>query len=150
CRRCGAWWSRTPPSGSAPGAPPACASSPSSGDWSPPRSSGTPRKSSHPSTEPRDADSATLPEVRRTKIVATLGPATDSYERVRAMVEAGMDVARLNFSHGDHDTHRRWFEWVRRASEETGRNVAVLQDIQGPKLRVGRFPDGGIELAPGT
>jgi len=88
--------------------------------------------------------------VRRTKIVATLGPATDSYERVRAMVEAGMDVARLNFSHGDHDTHRRWFEWVRRASEETGRNVAVLQDIQGPKLRVGRFPDGGIELAPGT
>lgn len=88
--------------------------------------------------------------MRRTKIVATLGPATDSYEQVRALVDAGMDVARLNFSHGDHDTHRRWFDWVRRAAEESGRNVAILQDIQGPKLRVGRFPDGAIDLTPGS
>jgi pyruvate kinase len=87
--------------------------------------------------------------VRRTKIVATLGPATDSYEKVRDLCRAGMDVARLNFSHGDHETHRRYFSWVRRASEETGRNIAVLQDIQGPKLRVGRFADGAIELDPG-
>lgn len=81
--------------------------------------------------------------------MATLGPATDSYDTVKQLVEAGMDVARLNFSHGTHDMHRRWFGWVRQASEETGRNVAVLQDIQGPKLRVGTFPGGSIELHPG-
>ncbi|MFP3913853.1 MAG: pyruvate kinase [Actinomycetota bacterium] len=88
--------------------------------------------------------------MRRTKIVATLGPATDSYEKVRDLVSAGMDVARLNFSHGTHEMHRRWHGWVRAASDETGRNVAVLQDIQGPKLRVGRFPGGEVELEPGA
>ena len=88
--------------------------------------------------------------MRRTKIVATLGPSIHTYESVCALVEAGMDVARLNFSHGDHETHRQWFEWIRRAAEETGRNVAVLQDIQGPKLRVGSFPGGSIELEKGS
>jgi pyruvate kinase len=61
-----------------------------------------------------------------------------------------MDVARLNFSHGDHDLHRRWFDWVRRAAEESGRNVAVLQDIQGPKLRVGELAAGPLLLHRGS
>lgn len=87
--------------------------------------------------------------MRRTKIVATMGPSIGSYESVRGLVEAGMDVARLNLSHGDHDLHRRWYDWVRRASDETGRNVAILQDIQGPKLRVGRLESGSVELDRG-
>lgn len=83
---------------------------------------------------------------RQTKIIATLGPAVASEDGVRSLVEAGMDVARLNFSHGDHGLHRKMFDWVRSASSEVGRTVAVMQDIQGPKLRVGKFPGGGIEL----
>ncbi len=83
---------------------------------------------------------------RLTKIVATLGPAVASPEKIRELVRAGMDVARLNFSHGDHDLHRNFASWVREASAAEGRVVAVLQDIQGPKLRVGYFPDGSIEL----
>jgi pyruvate kinase len=86
---------------------------------------------------------------RHTKIIATMGPAVDSREMVMAMAAAGMDVARLNLSHGDHDLHRRFAGWVREASNELGHNVALLQDIQGPKLRVGTFPEGGIELSPG-
>lgn len=84
---------------------------------------------------------------RQTKIIATLGPSVASREGVLSLVEAGMDVARLNFSHGDHDLHRQFFDWVRSTSEETGRTVAVMQDIQGPKLRVGEFPGGHISLA---
>lgn len=83
---------------------------------------------------------------RHTKIIATLGPAVDSYEAIAGLIEAGIDVARLNFSHGDHEMHRRHFDWVRKAAEEHGRTVAMLQDIQGPKIRVGSFPDGFIEL----
>jgi pyruvate kinase len=88
--------------------------------------------------------------VRQTKIVATLGPAVASYEAVRSLVDAGLDVARLNFSHGDHDLHRTFNGWVRSAAEDAGRNVAVLQDIQGPKLRVGTFPGGSVDLAQGS
>ncbi|HEV8630415.1 MAG TPA: pyruvate kinase [Thermoanaerobaculia bacterium] len=87
---------------------------------------------------------------RKTKIVATLGPACASYERIRELVAAGMDVARLNFSHGDHETHRRFAGWVRAAAAEEGRVVALLQDIQGPKIRIGRFPGGGVELPTGA
>ena len=87
---------------------------------------------------------------RKTKIVATLGPACASYERIRELVAAGMDVARLNFSHGDYATHRQLADWVRAAAAEVGRVVALLQDIQGPKIRVGAFPDGGVELVPGS
>ncbi|MGH8928398.1 MAG: pyruvate kinase, partial [Acidimicrobiia bacterium] len=83
---------------------------------------------------------------RYTKIVATMGPAVASPEKVRALVMAGMDVARLNFSHGDHQSHRQMTEWVRQAANQTGRNVAVLQDIQGPKIRVGSFPGGSLDL----
>ena len=86
---------------------------------------------------------------RRAKIVCTLGPATHSYEGVRALVYAGMDVARLNFSHGGRDAHREAYEWVRRASDESGRGVGVLADLQGPKIRLGRFVDGGAVWATG-
>jgi pyruvate kinase len=86
---------------------------------------------------------------RRAKIVCTLGPATDTPERCRALVEAGMDVARLNFSHGSHGEHGRRFREVRQAAELSGRNVAVLADLQGPKIRLGRFAEGPVQWATG-
>jgi len=76
---------------------------------------------------------------RRGKIVCTLGPATNSDEVVRSLVEAGMDVARMNFSHGDHADHKASYDRVRAASDVTGRAVGVLADLQGPKIRLGRF-----------
>ncbi|WP_375489770.1 pyruvate kinase [uncultured Jatrophihabitans sp.] len=86
---------------------------------------------------------------RHAKIVCTLGPATDTPERARAMVEAGMDVARLNFSHGAHADHGRRFAEVRQAARAAGRNVAVLADLQGPKIRLGTFGDGPVIWATG-
>jgi pyruvate kinase len=86
---------------------------------------------------------------RRAKIVCTLGPATDTPERGRALVEAGMDVARLNFSHGVHADHGRRYHEIRQAAEAAGRNVAVLADLQGPKIRLGTFADGPVEWATG-
>ncbi|HEX4726300.1 MAG TPA: pyruvate kinase, partial [Jatrophihabitans sp.] len=86
---------------------------------------------------------------RRAKIVCTLGPATDPPERMRALVEAGMDVARLNFSHGEHADHATRFHGVREAAEAAGRNVATLADLQGPKIRLGRFADGPVQWATG-
>jgi pyruvate kinase len=86
---------------------------------------------------------------RHAKIVCTLGPATDSLERCRALVEAGMDVARLNFSHGEHSEHGRRCAEVRQAAAAAGRNVAVLGDLQGPKIRLGRFADGPVDWATG-
>ena len=87
--------------------------------------------------------------MRRTKIVCTIGPASSSPETLRALIEAGMNVARLNFSHGSHDDHRRVIERVRAAAEETGRPVSILQDLQGPKIRVGMMRDGGVLLHRG-
>jgi pyruvate kinase len=87
--------------------------------------------------------------VRHAKIVCTLGPATDTPERARALVEAGMDVARLNFSHGSHEEHGRRFHEVRQAATAAHRNVAVLADLQGPKIRLGRFAEGPVEWATG-
>ncbi|MBN3928424.1 pyruvate kinase [Streptomyces verrucosisporus] len=87
--------------------------------------------------------------MRRAKIVCTLGPATDSYEQIKALVEAGMDVARLNLSHGAHAEHEERYHRVRRASEETGRSVGVLADLQGPKIRLGRFREGPVLLERG-
>ncbi len=86
---------------------------------------------------------------RRAKIVCTLGPATDPPERMRALVEAGMDVARLNFSHGEHADHAARFRGVRAAADAAGRNVATLADLQGPKIRLGRFADGPVIWATG-
>ena len=93
----------------------------------------------------REGDEESRSE-RKTTIVATLGPSCSDVETVRRMIEAGMDVARVNFSHGDEDDHRAAVDRVREAAEETGRAVAVLQDIQGPKIRVGSFPGGRVEL----
>jgi pyruvate kinase len=86
---------------------------------------------------------------RRAKIVCTLGPATDAPERTRALVEAGMDVARLNFSHGEHADHAARFHAVRAAADAAGRNVATLADLQGPKIRLGRFAEGPVVWATG-
>ena len=76
------------------------------------------------------------------KIVCTLGPAVASEAGIRELVDAGMDVARLNFSHGEHADHEANYRWVRQASDETGRAVGVLADLQGPKIRLGRFIEG--------
>jgi len=84
--------------------------------------------------------------MRRTKIIATLGPSVASAEAISDLVGAGMDVARLNFSHGNHETKTILAGWVRDAAAKNGRNVAILQDIQGPKLRVGSFPGGSVSL----
>ncbi|WP_189053477.1 pyruvate kinase [Longimycelium tulufanense] len=86
---------------------------------------------------------------RRAKIVCTLGPATASPEKVRELVRAGMDVARLNFSHGSHEDHKRVYEMVREAAAESGRAVAILGDLQGPKIRLGRFAAGPVEWRTG-
>ncbi len=85
---------------------------------------------------------------RRTKIVCTLGPASWSPPRVAALIRAGMDVARINFSHGDLETHARTIATVREAAEAAGRPVAILTDLQGPKIRVGVLPEP-ITLHPG-
>ncbi len=87
---------------------------------------------------------------RRTKIVCTLGPAVASVEGVRALIAAGMDVARLNFSHGSHDDHRRMIEVVREEAKRAGRLVPILQDLQGPKIRLGKVADGGVLIHKGS
>jgi pyruvate kinase len=87
--------------------------------------------------------------VRRTKIVATLGPATSSEESIGALIGVGVDVTRFNFSHGDHQMHLNNAEIVRTAAKELGRNVAIMQDLQGPKIRTGEV-EGGTELVEGN
>jgi pyruvate kinase len=86
---------------------------------------------------------------RRAKIVCTMGPAVAAPEKVRELVESGMDVARLNFSHGVHADHERMYAMVRQAADSTGRAVGVLGDLQGPKIRLGRFTDGPVVWATG-
>jgi pyruvate kinase len=88
--------------------------------------------------------------MRRVKIVCTLGPASSTLERIKALVDAGMDCARLNFSHGEHEAHRAVANAVRTAAAQAGRPVAILADLSGPKMRIGRFPAGPIELVPGA
>lgn len=80
------------------------------------------------------------PHVPRTKIVGTLGPASSSPEGIRALVEAGLDVARINFSHGTHEMHERTIQVVREVAAEVGRPVAILADLQGPRIRIGVLP----------
>jgi pyruvate kinase len=86
---------------------------------------------------------------RRTKIVATIGPATESAEMLRRLIEAGATTFRLNFSHGDHADHALRIATIRQVAEATGHHVAILQDLQGPKIRLGRFEGGPITLATG-
>ncbi|WP_084478628.1 pyruvate kinase [Nocardia jejuensis] len=87
--------------------------------------------------------------MRRTKIVCTLGPAVSSEDRIRELVESGMDVARLNFSHGEHSDHADNYKKVRQASDLLGRAVGILADLQGPKIRLGRFLEGKTVWATG-
>ena len=87
--------------------------------------------------------------MRHAKIVCTLGPVTSSYEQIRALVVAGLDIARLNLSHGDYAQHEAVYAHVRRASDEVGRAVGVLVDLQGPKIRTGRFANGPVVLSVG-
>ena len=87
---------------------------------------------------------------RSTKIVATIGPASREPEVLRRMVEAGMDVARLNFAHGTPEQHAETAERVRAAASAAGREVAVLQDVPGPKLRIGPVPGDVMQLGGGS
>lgn len=87
--------------------------------------------------------------MRRAKIVCTIGPASSTPEMIDKLVAAGMDCARLNFSHGSHGDHRQVAEWVRGAAARAGRPLSILADLSGPKMRVGRFPNGPITLVPG-
>lgn len=88
--------------------------------------------------------------LRNAKIVATLGPASTAPEVIDALFEAGADVFRLNFSHGTHDDHRQRLETIRAVERERGRPIGVLLDLQGPKLRIGTFVDGPVQLASGA
>jgi pyruvate kinase len=90
-----------------------------------------------------------MPTTRRTKIVCTLGPASSDFETIRALIDAGMDVARLNFSHGTHDEHAERIDRIREASRAEGQTVTILQDLQGPKIRVGKMKDDCVLLHEG-
>ena len=86
---------------------------------------------------------------RRTKIVATLGPASSDPAILREMILQGATTLRLNFSHGDHDLHRRNIRLIRQTAMDLGIQVAILQDLQGPKIRLGKFAEGSITLKAG-
>ncbi|MGH3450965.1 MAG: pyruvate kinase [Haloechinothrix sp.] len=86
---------------------------------------------------------------RRAKIVCTMGPATATAERVRNLIDAGMNVARMNFSHGVHSDHKQVFDLIRAAAEETGTPIGILADLQGPKIRLGTFAGGPVEWRTG-
>src|SRR5262245_30374253 len=86
----------------------------------------------------------------RAKIVCTLGPASSTPERIGELIDAGMNVARLNFSHGSHDDHARMLQIVRAEADRRGRAIAALLDLQGPKIRIGKLASGQVELKPGA
>ncbi len=88
--------------------------------------------------------------MRKTKIICTIGPATSSEEMMRRLMENGMNVARLNFSHGDHASHKKTIELIKKLREEYGKPVAILLDTKGPEIRIKKFKNGGAELAPGN
>jgi pyruvate kinase len=103
------------------------------------------RHAAHATTAARDAWRR-----RHAKIVATLGPASSGAETIAALFAAGVDVFRLNFSHGTHDDHRQRVDQIRSVERASGRPIGILADLQGPKLRVGTFAAGPIPLAPGA
>lgn len=86
----------------------------------------------------------------KTKIVCTIGPASESVETLKQLIESGMNVARLNFSHGDHEEHRNRIRNIRQAAEETGRSVAIMLDTKGPEIRTGQFKGGQAYLEEGS
>src|SRR5579863_4549264 len=86
---------------------------------------------------------------RRTKIVATIGPVSESEEMLEKLILAGVDVARLNFSHGSHEEHGKKIHIIRKLEKKLDRRIAIIADIQGPKLRVGVMPKDGLLLTMG-
>jgi pyruvate kinase len=87
--------------------------------------------------------------VRRAKIVCTLGPAVNTPEKIRALVDAGMDVARMNLSHGSYADHEKVYKMVRQASDDSGHGVGIFADLQGPKIRLGNVAKGPLQLEEG-
>ena len=87
--------------------------------------------------------------IRLTKIIATLGPATGSRKKIKELAEAGVNVFRLNLSHGGHDVMRRWIGWIRGVEKELNTYLGILLDLQGPKIRVGKFKNGSIQIHRG-
>lgn len=85
--------------------------------------------------------------MRRTKIVCTIGPASESVEKLVQLIEAGMNVCRLNFSHGDHEEHKQRIQNIREAEKITGKHVALLLDTKGPEIRTHNMENGAIEWA---
>lgn len=88
--------------------------------------------------------------MRRAKIVATLGPASSSYEQIKAIIDAGVDVARMNLSHGSHEVHEGIYKNVRKAAMDAGKSIGIFVDLQGPKIRLAKFKDGPVHLAKGA
>ncbi len=86
---------------------------------------------------------------KKTKIICTIGPAVDTVEKICLLIDAGMDAARLNFSHGTQDIHKKYIKAIREAGKIKGKMIAVIQDISGPKIRVGNLENGEIFLAEG-
>lgn len=106
-----------------------------------------------PISSPASSSTSTPPSTpmrkRQTKILATLGPASNTPEMIRKLFDCGVDAFRLNFSHGEHKDHQARVEMIRAIERETGRPIAIVADMQGPKLRVGKFKDGKIALSVG-
>ena len=88
--------------------------------------------------------------MKRTKIVATIGPSSSSKDVLNEMISSGMNVCRINFSHGSYSDHARVIQSVRELNEELNTNVAILADLQGPKIRTGEMQEGGVELEVGA
>lgn len=86
----------------------------------------------------------------KTKILATIGPASNNYDTIKSLASAGANVFRLNFSHGTHEVHQKVVEIIRRINQEENLNLGILQDLQGPKIRVGEVENNGVEIAPGN
>jgi pyruvate kinase len=95
------------------------------------------------------APNVPLKSLKRVKIIATAGPATDSFESVFKLIKAGANGIRLNFSHGTHEEHAQRIKWIRRAAKVYGKPVAIILDLQGPKVRLGDF-DGVINVKRGS
>ena len=90
-----------------------------------------------------------LEKAKHTKIIATVGPASNSYESILRMIKSGVNGIRLNFSHGNNEDRLQQIAWIRKASQEYNKPVAIIQDLQGPKLRVGMMQNDGVFLIPG-
>src|SRR5688572_11623108 len=86
---------------------------------------------------------------KKTKILATIGPASNNYEMIKSLAAAGANVFRLNFSHGSHSVHKEVIEIIRKVNAELNTNLGILQDLQGPKIRVGEVENNGVEIKPG-